>query len=127
MKAWIVTWECLDRQVEASNKVVTVLSARVGSEQVRRHVERLYVDARSSWRERLDLARYNKSGPNPNPAEFVRIRVGNDNVRWMGRIICGPDPHLLARLVENLRVVVDEDGDESLDWSEIPMPEFPGQ
>ncbi len=41
-----------------------------------------------------------------------------EGVRWTGQIICGHNPWLLARLVDNLIVNIDADGNEAASWTD---------
>ncbi|WP_158751142.1 hypothetical protein [Acidobacterium sp. S8] len=50
----------------------------------------------------------------PYTAEFPMI----EGVRWTGQIICGHNPWLLARLVDNLIVNIDADGNEAASWTD---------
>ena len=90
---------------------------------MRQHVERLYIDFTSSLTERLEFVRYNQRSEVPYPAEFMR--VGPNNIQFQGRIICGHNPWLYARLVTDLRVTTTDRGEETLLWSELPLPNFP--
>ena len=120
MKAWLITWESTE-DVPHNKQVASILSARTGAEDVRKYVERIYVDHEFSLGERVDMARYNRPFPNPYPAQFIRI--GRRNIKYEGEIQCGHNPFLRGRLVDNLKVVELEDGNEKLVWDEIPVPD----
>ena len=117
MKAWLITWDWSGDHAAVGDPVVAVLSARTGAEEVRRYVERRYVEETASLREMLSYARYNRP-QKPCPAEFERL----EGVRFQGRIRCGPNPWLYARLVDNLRVEIDATGNDVLSCDEIPLP-----
>ena len=117
MKAWLITWDWAGDHAALEDPVVTVLSARTGAEEVRRYVERRYVEETASLREKLSYARYNRP-QKPYPAEFERL----EGVRFQGRIYCGHCPWLYARLVDNLRVESDATGIDVLSWDEILPP-----
>ena len=118
MKAWVVTWDWMGDHAAVEDPVVEVLSARTSAEKVRRYVELRYIEKTASLREKLSYARYNQPQKPPYPA--VLERVGG--VHWLGRITCGHNPWLLARLVDDLRVEVGEDGEDVLRWTERPPP-----
>ena len=118
MKAWLITWDWAGDHAAVGDPVVAVLSARTGAEDVRRYVERRYVEKTASLPEKLSYARYNRPQAPPYAAEFDRL----EGVRFRGRIQCGHNPWLYARLVDNLRVETDATGNEVLSWDEQPLP-----
>lgn len=110
ISAWLVTWEStspLDR-----NKIVAVFRPQLAAEKIRQIVEALYSSSVYTDREKIRWAL--KSKENPYPAEFDRI----NGVPWQGRIHCGHNPYLFARLVDELRVESREDGSEETVWDE---------
>ncbi len=128
MKAWLVTWEWQGDHAAVEKPIVSILSARLSDETIRKHVEQLYADLKFSFSDRLHFVR--KPGENPNPAKFIIKRIivdERDRAGPMrtGRIECGHNPHLLARKVANIKVQRDEQGDEQLCWTEIPTPKPP--
>jgi hypothetical protein len=120
MKAWLVTWEWIGDHAKRDEKVAAVFNPRFSGERVRELVEALYVAENSSLREKLTWAKDRTS--NPYPAEFERI----NGVRWEGRIHCGHNPNLYARLVDDLTVEVDKDGIDKATWKERSMPKMGG-
>ena len=88
--------------------IVAILNYRLSGKRVREIIELIYVNECSSLGERLAYAKNKKD--NPYPAQFE----GN----FEGRITCGHNPFLYARLVDDLRVEVDENGEEKLKWKE---------
>ena len=116
--AWLITWQSAGDHVVVDQKVASILNPRLSGGEVRKRVEQLYADSKYSPYERLEYVK--KPGENPYPAEFVSLR----RVRFEGRITCGHNPYLLARKVNELRVVTDEEGRETLEWKERPLPEF---
>jgi hypothetical protein len=115
--AWLITWEWIGNHAEVENKVAAVLRWRLHPKIVREIVEALYAN-RYSLSERLAVAEHNGRN-NPYPARYGDI----NGAPWEARIYCGHNPHLYARLVDNLRVEIDENGEEKLNWKERPIPE----
>ena len=118
-KAWLITWEWIGDHAKKENNIVSILNSCTSAEKVRQYAERIYVDSEYSLTERLEYAKNRKN--NPYPAEFDRI----NGVSWEGRIHCGHNPFLYARLVMNLGVKLDSNGQEHLEWEEIPRPKPP--
>ncbi len=115
IKAWLVTWEWVGLHAAVENPIAAILSPRLSEEHVREIVELLYVNKWMSVNERLSYAKDKRS--NPYPAQFSTI----NGVAWTGQILCGHNPHLFARRVDDLRVEgLDEDGD--LEWTERSVP-----
>ena len=117
MKAWLVTWKGVGNHACVKNPVAAILNSRLGSERVRRIVERTYVNARFSLSERLHYAS-SRRWRNPYPARFSSLH----GVTWRGRVYCGDNPELFARQVRNIRVVENGTDDGELVWEEIPPP-----
>lgn len=81
-------------------------------------MERIYINNYTSLRERVAYAKNKKH--HPYPAQSHRI----NGVPWAGRMHCGRNPYLYARLVDDLSVNVDENGEETLTWKERPRPRW---
>jgi hypothetical protein len=107
VRAWLVTWEWDGEHARVDDKIAAVLNPRLSGDSVRKIVELLYVNAGLSIVERLAYARSARN--TAYPAEFVG---------WEGQIVCGSNPFLYARRVEDVRVEVGEDGEGDLQWSE---------
>ncbi len=110
MKAWLITWSWAGDHAAVEDPVVTVLSARIGAEDVRKYVEQRYVEECASLHEKLSYARYNQPQEPPYPARLEHRRID-----------CGHNPWLYARVVDDLRVVEDVNGNDVLNWTE-PAP-----
>ena len=113
MKAWIIRWNWVGDHAAVDRPTVAVLSARTSAETVKKYVEFLYT-TQQRLRDQLDQAHYNKTKPNPYPAEFV----GN----WRGAVTCGHNPFLEAFLAEDVRLVVEGDGAENLSYMRVKVP-----
>jgi len=116
-KAWLITWECVGKHSERKDgEVASILNYRLSEKTIAKYMEQLYADSYYNFRERLAYAKNKKD--NPCRAKYDKI----DGVDWTGRIYCDCNPLLEARLVENIHVEVDSDGNELLKWDEIPHP-----
>jgi hypothetical protein len=116
MKAWLVTWEWCGDHAKVEDNIAAILNSRLSGEHVREIVELLYVNSQYSPSERLRYAN-GKKFKNPYPAKFGTV----EGVLFEGEIICGHNPYLHARRVDNCHVI-GEGGDEKLTWKEIPKP-----
>ena len=111
MRAWLITWCWIGDHAAVDDPVVAILNARTGAEEVRRYVERRYIEETASLREKLSYARYKKPA---YPAEFERMK----GVSYTGQIHCGHNPWLYARLVDDLRAEIDANGNDVPKWTE---------
>ena len=114
--AWLITWEGTSPPKRQSERIVSILGYRVSSSRILEYVEQIYVDHLYSLHEKMSYARHRTD--NPYPAEYHRI----NGVQWGGRITCGHNPHLLARMVKNLTLSEGTRGEDVLSWEEIPVP-----
>jgi hypothetical protein len=109
LSAWLVTWEWCGDHAAVSDKVAEILDPRMPSERVRQIVELLYhreasLSEKVAWR----LLKRNQ----PYSADFVDI----EGVKWEGQVMCGHNPWLLARLVDDLKIETDVQGRDSATW-----------
>ena len=105
MPAWLVTWEAPTASRRPPKRVAAVLDSRTPSEHVRRIMEALYAYHTYSEAE-LVAARER----NPNPSAWAHVG---------GVIMCGQDPFLTARLVDDLGT----DTNGVVTWTEQLPPE----
>jgi hypothetical protein len=121
ISAWLVTWEAMSEgsAAKVQQRIAAILNPRWSDRRVEELVELLYANATYSLDERIALVRGTWKNPYP-------VRYGTLNgVPWTGRMVCGHNPFLEARLVDDLRVVVNDDGTERPVWKERPKPHFP--
>ena len=118
MVAWLVTWEWAGEHAKRDDKIAAILSPRWSAERVRKYVEFIYINSYYTLSERAAYAKNPKS--NPYPAEFNKV----NGVSWLDRISCGHNPHLFARLVDDLVVTEEADGEEKATWKDRPLPDF---
>jgi len=118
--AWLITWSWIGDHaaVPEDEMVVAIVNYRRNGQYVKDLVENIYIERTSSPTEKLAYAKDRKS--NPYPARYGNI----GGVPWHGRIFCGHNPYLYARLVDNLRVVTSR-GKEKLSWDERSSPSPP--
>ena len=94
MKAWVVRWEWIGDHAAHPNPFIAVLSARCGSESVRKFVERFHITATASVNEQIEYARYT----NPRPPAY------RADVSAKGIIHCGHNPFIVARRAADVRL-----------------------
>ena len=114
-KAWLVTWEWMGNHAKRPDKVAEILDPRLPPERVRRIVELLYhreasLSEKVSWRLRKKQQIY--------PAKFINL----EGMQWHGQIECGHNPWLFARLVDDLTIERDEQGNETATWKDRYRP-----
>ena len=115
--AWLITWEHFGDHAVPPSHIAAILNYRWPGDRVRKEVELLYVNSSYSLAERIAYAK-NKS-LNPYPAEFNRI----NGIPLTSQIICGHNPFLYARLVDNLLAVENDLGEAQVTWNERPGPD----
>jgi hypothetical protein len=103
MKAWLITWDWAGDAAAVADEVVGVLNPRWAERRVADIVEFLYSNTSANISE---LAHYAKR-PSNNP---YRAEIRN------GRIHCGHNPFLYARIVTDLKIAIGSDGKESITW-----------
>lgn len=118
MSAWLVTWEeHPPRQLKAAReRIVSILGPRTKAETVKAIVEALHNSAHYTLSEQAGFA--NRRTFDALPAEYALF----DGTRYLGRITCGHNPYLYARLVDKLKIT-GHPGDEEVTWIDRPLPE----
>lgn len=112
-KAWLITWEG-DSKTTHEPKIVSILNPKLSGKNVAKFIEQLYIIlAGYNNAEKFKYANNRKS--NPYKAKFDDVY----GLTWEGRIICGHNPYLYGRLVSNLELEKDNEGNEYLVWTEI--------
>lgn len=112
-----MTWDHCGDHARPKERIAAILSPRLSAGLVRDLVEFIYLNASYSVAERISIMKNPRT--NPYRAEFDWI----GGVPWSGRIHCGHNPWLFARLVDNLRTSPGNDGDEEVHWAERPIPQ----
>jgi hypothetical protein len=107
MKAWLVTWEWLSNEATVADHIAAILNSRWSIQRVAQTVEFLYIKGTACASDMAAYARRSTSQP---------YRVEGD---FNGRMTCGHNPWLFARLVSNLKVSIDpETRLETIAWIE---------
>lgn len=128
-KAWLVTWVTANNQ-HLESPIAAMFSSRKSSATVKDYVEFLYLTTQFGGDEQLTFLSNPSSNPYPATYGTLSVRVSGTsltNVPWLGQIMCGHNPYLYARRVENLRLGEGTypDGSQRLQWDEIPKPAEP--
>ena len=112
MKAWLITWECVT--VEPPDRLAAILSSRKSDEYIADLME-LFVQRATYGAS--EMAYYaNRKNKRVYKAQTPLII---NNVAHGSRVICGHDPWLYGRIVNDLKIVIDEMKDvEILSWKE---------
>ena len=114
--AWLVTWEWSGDDARVEDPVVELFNYRWDGKTFRLIVEQLYANLKYSIPEKVALARSKPS--NPYPAEWTHI----NGVPWHGELVCGDNPWMRARIVNNVSAKVGASGRPTLHWDERPRP-----
>jgi len=108
MKAWLITWEWANDAAAVADRVVGVLNPRWRDGRVADIVEFLYSNTNAYVYELTSYAK--RRSNNPYQADIRN-----------GRIHCGHNPFLYARVVSDLRIDITDDGIETISWKEPPV------
>lgn len=116
--AWLVTWEHSGAHAVPPRRVAAILNRRWSPDRVREVVELIYVMTYYSPAEQIAYAKDRSF--NPYPAKFERVFGGP---QWNGRIFCGHNPWLYARVAENILASSDM-LDAEITWTERATPDW---
>jgi hypothetical protein len=106
MKAWLVTWEWSEDSAAIADAVIAILNPAWSPERVMQIVEQIHAMATATLTEMALDAR--RPGGRRGHARHE-----------LGRIVCGDDPCLTARVVHDLKVDADDThGLETIVWTE---------
>jgi len=107
MKAWLVTWEWIGDHAKRGDKIAAILNSRLSASRVSELVEFLYLTEHYTLSEKMAIAQ--RRSDNPYPARVKTVGGG--------LVDCGHNPHLMARLVDDLTVESDAMGkDVAVKW-----------
>mgnify|MGYP003676154138 CR=1 FL=1 len=111
MKAWIIRWTWSGDHAAVESPLINILSARTGSEEVRKYVERYYASAEYSVADQMDAAKYNKPSEPLYPAQYITI----DGIPYTAHITCGHNPFIEAFLAPGVELA---DSGQDVVWDE---------
>ena len=128
-KAWLVTWDWTGDHAAVPERdiLAAILRPQTSPDAMKRIVELLYAAREYAPSGKLDAMKRN-----PYPAKFNTIEVEQplqsgevfkQTVPFAGQIVCGHNPFLSARLVDNLRLRDSTNPDAGLIWDERPRPD----
>jgi hypothetical protein len=115
--SWLVTRHWIADYPKS--EVAAIFSGRLGGSRVKEFVELLGVTSYYTLSEQAAL-QWSGHGQAPYPAKFGQTTAGHP---WDGEILCGDDPYLHARVVNDLIVERGADGKEVATWKERPRSE----
>lgn len=112
VRAWLFTWE---GDHGKDDHVAMLLHPDTALSRVAMMAALLYTNALGSASERMAYAIDRDPASHPNRAR-LRTIFGHE---MEGYFLCGDNPCLYARLVEQVTVVRQESGEEVLRWQEL--------
>ncbi len=112
--AWLVTRHWVADQPR--REIVAILNPRIGGGRVREFVELLHLTSDFTLDEQASM-QWPRHGCIPYCAHFGQTTKGEP---WAGEVLCGNDPYLRARLVDDLIVERNTDGKETAVWKDRP-------
>ena len=112
MNAWLITWEGTSQKITDENRIIGIIGSRRSESFVAELVEFIYLRNSSTAFEMAYVA--NRPKKKPYPVERVQIING---VPHGERLICGHNPWIYARKVENLNIELDGNV-EIITWKE---------
>lgn len=110
ISAWLIVWDSSNRAKIPRANIAAILSPRLGGSYISKIVELLYANACYTYSERIRIAAGKR---NPYSSEYGR---------YGGEIICGANPYLEAFLVDDLKTITDEDGQEKIIFKKRQKP-----
>ena len=112
---WLVTRHWMG---DASRQeVAAIFNARLGGVRIREFVELIWVTSGYFTLDEQTSMMWPQHGRTPYAARFGQTKEGDP---WEGEILCGDDPYLRARRVDDLTVERDDKGVERPVWKERP-------
>jgi hypothetical protein len=105
MTAWLITWEWHGQNKPVSDPIVAILNRDLPVDRVAEIAESVYVGSKFQLDRRLAYA--DTLGEFPFTARLPS-----------GEIFCGTNPFLYGRLVDELKIEIDDHGNQKLVWTE---------
>ena len=112
MKAWLITWGWTGDYAAVVDKVVGILNPRWSEKRIVPIIEFLYNQRTSNLAEMAGYAEKRSNNP------YTAKNMGNS-------LMCGVNPYLEARKVEELNITINPDTlCEKISWIEPPLHTF---
>ena len=116
-KVFLITWEGTV-YIPEKDKIAIVSNIR-HINKIKLIMEALYSSKYYSIEEQLGMAKYNKRSKNPYPVETQVIETEcGDITKRRVVLICGANPWLEGRVVENFHIKHNAKGEVSHEWDE---------
>jgi len=112
MRAWLIEWKWVGDDSKVEKPLIAIMNWRISGHHMLKIIEQYYVNEMYSLSERIAYAK-NKN-TNPYPAYFGPYK--NGDCTW--EVYCGHNPYIYARHVDDVKVVLDGNGEEVLTWKE---------
>jgi hypothetical protein len=117
--AWLITWDWNGDHAKVDDFFVAILDYRYPAKTIKRFVELIYTNRKFALHEQLAYAKRRSANSYPAEFGFIEVRASKDSglpdkVTWTGKIVCGGNPWLFARMVRDIVAYVDKDGREHL-------------
>lgn len=123
--AWLITWDWNGDHAKVEDKLVAILDYRRSARYIERLLEQMYVSSQLAYHEQLRYAKNRESSPYQVGHRVVEIlkkraeRYGETTLAKASDIMmCGENPFLYARIVNDLEGYIDENNNEHLKWVE---------
>lgn len=126
-KGWVIRWEWMGDHAAVEQPFISVLSPRLGHQEVARFIQRYYAAKTFTPSEQVEYM-LRKTRPFPFPVNFARTTIQYPDGRtlsgpWTGAMACGDNPYIVARLATNVHVEYPDGGTRGvLVWQDLPLP-----
>lgn len=117
-KAWLITWEDKNNLSFSVDKVIAIISSRVGSDKIASFIEQYYMVNNYTLENKFFFS--SKSKFNPFSVIYAKTDEG---LSYTGDMKCGNNPYIHARIVKNLKYIF-KDSQEQLNWEDIDFSKF---
>lgn len=115
-KAWLITWESLEKEeCLFDKKIISIRDARVSNERIAEFIEQFYIATQYNLSSKFCFSSRFKI--NPYPVKYSNTEK-NGRYIYTGQMTCGDNPYIFARIVENLIIYSNDNGEEEIKWSE---------
>lgn len=102
-RAWLVTWEGTDPRDFPGREIISIQDPRVPPEAIKKFVHNIYISSMESLEDQMYFSTRKNKHPYLPESDY-------------GKITCGHNPCIDARIVENL---TSSNNGETIEWDEI--------